>query len=49
MTQYIIELGIALLAMYLLGCLAGALAWRRFGREPVAAEPDKPEGEELKP
>lgn len=53
--HYILEVWLWMLGLYLIGCLAGALAWRRFGKMPVAPEgsgdpqsgtPLKGEGEE---
>jgi hypothetical protein len=31
--QYLLELGLTMLALFLLGGLIGALAWRAFGRQ----------------
>ena len=38
MIHYILEVWLWMLGLFLLGCLIGALAWRRFGRAPVAPE-----------
>jgi hypothetical protein len=36
MIQYIAELGLTMLALFLLGCLIGALAYRRRNQRPPA-------------
>ena len=40
MMLYLAELAITLLVLFLLGCLIGGLAFRRFGK---AGKPDQPE------
>jgi len=54
MMHYILEVWLWMLGLYLIGCLIGALAWRRFGKMPFAPEgssgpqsvtPQKGEGE----
>lgn len=35
---YLAELGLTLLALFLLGCLLGALAWRMRNRPPPASQ-----------
>jgi hypothetical protein len=38
MIQYIAELGLTMLALFLLGCLMGALAYRRRNPQPPASQ-----------
>jgi len=38
MIQYLAELGLSLLVLFLLGCLTGGLAFRRFGKAAPKAE-----------
>ena len=38
--HYILEVWLWMLGLFLIGCLIGALAWRRFGE--VSASPEKP-------
>jgi hypothetical protein len=37
MSQYLAELSLTLLGLFLLGCLLGALAWRWRNRPPPAS------------
>jgi cbb3-type cytochrome oxidase subunit 3 len=37
MIQYIAEIGLSMLVLFLLGCLMGALAYRRRNRPPPAS------------
>lgn len=37
MIAYAVELGLMMLALFLLGCLMGALAWRLRNRRPPAS------------
>jgi hypothetical protein len=42
MIAYAAQLGLAMLALFLLGGLIGGLAWRRFGKPPAQPEASGP-------
>jgi hypothetical protein len=55
MMHYILEVWLWMLGLFLIGCLIGALAWRRFGKasaspekltDPQPGPPHRGEGEE---